>query len=113
MGGRTCKWESVSYELQNNTPIEILEPRTVKLASMCVQLTGTSGNNGCYTKSVEDQKSMLLYNYQNQNGVQSTTLRILCENYLIWEIHDTCTSDIFSYRDLYRDPYRDIGATLF
>ena len=105
MGGRTCKWESVSYELQNNTPIEILEPRTVKLASMCAEKvpfymlysSKPHENDSCVSESFKDQKSMLLYNNWNQNGVQSTTLRILCENYRIWEMHDICIPKAFKH----------------
>ena len=103
----SCTWMSVTYELQSLLPIEILEPRTVELASKCMnkksshriyalkrwveELASSEDNvSKCVPKSAKSQKPILLYNYRNGKGVQSKQLRIICEKYRIKEMHDTC-----------------------
>ena len=101
MVSSSCTWISEIYELQNLLPIEILEPRTLKLTSECTHKTPghgivlwikdlTSTYASCVPKTAQRQKSMLLYNYRNGKGVQSKTSRIICGKYGIEDMHDTC-----------------------
>ena len=101
MVSSSCTWISEIYELQNLLPIEILEPRTLKLTSECTHKTPghgivlwikdlTSTYSGCVPKMTQRQKSILLYNYRNGKGVQSKTSRIICGKYGIEEMLDTC-----------------------